>query len=131
MGHHLIALLVGACLVTGASALADEVVVFSTNTAALALSPDDVEAATRQSDTEGAGLSFRLAPAASRDFADLTAGAIGQLMTLTVCGEVLVEAVIRERLEGRGYVAFDTLAEAHWYASRMTGETPCDGPRGD
>ena len=129
MGCHLTALLLAAGLVAGTSAIADEVVVFSTKSGVLALTPDDVEDAAPQFGGEGAGLSFILAPAASEAFADLTERSVGQLMTLAVCGDVLVEAVIRERLEGRGYLALDSLAEAHWYASRMTGEAPCDGTR--
>lgn len=129
MGRHFSALLLAAGLVTVTPALADEVVVFSTKTAVLALSPNDVEDAAPQFGGEGAGLSFILAPAASKAFADLTEQSLGQVMTLTVCGDVLVEAVIRERLEGRGYVALDSLGDATWYASRMTGDAPCDGTR--
>ncbi len=129
MVRHLTAFLIFAGLVVGTSAIADEVVVFSTKSGVLALTPDDVEDAAPQFGGEGAGLNFILAPAASKAFADLTESSVGQLMTLTICGYVLVEAVIRERLEGRGYVALDSLGDATWYASRMTGEAPCDGPR--
>ncbi len=129
MGRHLTAFMLGAGLVAGTPALADEVAVFSTKTAVLALTPDDMEDAAPQFGGEGAGLSFILAPAASKAFADLTESSVGQMMTLTICGDVLVEAVIRGRLEGRGYVALDSLGDANWYASRMTGEAPCDGTR--
>ena len=131
MGRHLTVFLLAIGLVAGTSAIADEVVVFSTKSGVLALTPDDVEDAAPQFGGEGAGLSFILAPAASKDFADLTENSVGQMMTLTVCGDVLVEAVIRGRLEGRGYVALDSLRDATWYAPRMTGDAPCDGPRGN
>ena len=96
-----------------------------------ALVPDQVEEAAPQFGCNGAGLRFVLAPEASSAFADLTERAVGQMMTLTVCGDVLVEAVIRGRLEGRGYVALDSLGEATWYAARMTGKEPCHGSATD
>ncbi|WP_413717593.1 hypothetical protein [Silicimonas sp. MF1-12-2] len=72
------------------------------------------------------GLDFRLAPDAGRLFADLTEGAIGQEMSLDICGDTLVTATIRERLDGAGHVAFESLGEAVFYATRLTGEITCD-----
>ena len=128
---HLFALFASAGLAIGTWALAEDVVVFATKAGALALSPEDITDAAPQFGETGAGLNFILAPTAAKAFADLTGDSIGQMMTLTICGDILVEAVIRDRLEGRGYVALDSLGDATWYASRMTGEASCDGPRED
>ena len=58
-------------------------------------------------------------------FSDLTGRNIGSALSLFVCGDELVTAIIRARLEGAGQVALDSLGSATFYAARMTGEKPC------
>jgi preprotein translocase subunit SecD len=91
----------------------------------LRLSPEDVSEAKPLFGEQGAGLSFLLTPEAGAAFSDLTGRNIGSDLSLLVCGDELVTANIRARLEGAGQVALDSLGSAVFYAARMTGETPC------
>jgi preprotein translocase subunit SecD len=103
----------------------DAVAVFRTGSEALAMGPGDVTEASPQFGEDGAGLRFRLSPEAGAVFSDLTGRSIGKELTLFVCDTLLVSAVVRDRLDGNGYVALESLGSAVFYASRMTGEKPC------
>ena len=107
-------------------AVADEVVVFRSDEDTLVLTAADFADAQPQFGDQGPGLSFLLAPDASKAFANLTEASIGQTLSMIVCGEVLIEAVIQSRLEGRGAIAMDSLSEATWFAARMRGDAPCE-----
>jgi preprotein translocase subunit SecD len=105
---------------------ADAVAVFRTGSEALAMSPCDISEASPQFGEDGAGLSFRLSPDAGAAFSELTGRAVGEELSLYVCDTLLVAAVVRDRLDGNGYVALESLGSAVFYAARMTGEKPCD-----
>ena len=120
-----------ACLAAVAlsSAQADEsqpaAILFRVAGEDLRLSPGDVSAAKPLFGEDGSGLSFVLTPEAGAAFSDLTGRNIGSALSLFVCGDELVTAIIRARLQGAGQVALDSLGSATFYAARMTGEKPC------
>lgn len=116
-----------ACCLAG-SAIAEPVTVFTTQSGTLSLTPKDMADAAPLFGAQGPGLAFRLRPEAARAFGELTEASIGQVMSLHVCGDLLIEAVVQMRMVGNGQVALDSLGDANWYAARMRGDEPCDKP---
>ena len=98
---------------------------FETDGEILEITAADVSEAAPLFGDQGPGLAFELAPDAGVEFADLTERAKGQTLTFSVCGEVLVRAVVQERISGRGQVGLDSLGEANFYARVLNGEISC------
>ena len=110
----------------GSAATADTVAEFITPGGTLSVLPEDVHDAVAQLETQGPTLWFRLGPDASVDMAALTSASIGQMLTLKVCGELVVEVRVQERITGSGMVTLDSMDDASRYADRMRGDAPCD-----
>ena len=89
-------------------AVAEVVTEFATKSGTLVLTADDMADASPQFGPDGPGLAFQLQPEASETFADLTEASVGQTMSLRVCGDLLIEAMVRGRLAGAGLLE-DTL----------------------
>ncbi len=71
-------------------------------------------------------VAFTLSRPASREFADLTGAAVGQVMGIHVCGRLLSEPIIRDRITGgQGIVSADSSAEATILAEMLLGLADC------
>ena len=71
---------------------------------------------------------FALRHEAAATMAELTGGAIGEVISIGVCGEVLVEPVVRDQLFGVGLLTVDSREEAVRVAEILRGERRCPGP---
>ena len=111
----------------GWPALAGDAIIarFETATGFLEITAADVAEAAPLSGEQGAGLAFELSREAGAAFADLTDRATGDLLTVSVCDEVLARAVVQGRLSGRGQVQVESLAEASRFARVLNGEISC------
>lgn len=71
-------------------------------------------------------LQFILTEPSSVAMGDLTGAMIGQTLTVSLCNIDLVEAVVRERISGRGLINMPSIEAAIAAAEVLTGETACD-----
>ena len=115
----------------GGAAWAEDVLAFETKAGALTFSADDIAEAAPQFGAQGAGLMFALNKGPAAAFTALTEASVGQRLTMLICGEVVVSAVLQERLSGTASVPLESLGEATWFAARLSGEEPCDHDSSD
>jgi hypothetical protein len=70
---------------------------------------------------------LRVMPGAAEDLARLTGEATGQTMTLSVCGTVLMEAAVHDRIgSGTIYLAGTTMIRAEAMRALWHGRARCD-----
>ncbi|MCC5973728.1 MAG: hypothetical protein JJT81_06705 [Rubellimicrobium sp.] len=69
---------------------------------------------------------FTLSRPAAQQFADLTGNAVGQVMGIHVCGRLVSEPTVRDRIVGgQGLLSADSHAEAIALAEMMLGVAEC------
>lgn len=68
---------------------------------------------------------FSLAQDAALAMADLTGAMVGETLTLSLCGEVLVSATVRERIAGRGIINLPSIEAAIATADVLNGDADC------
>lgn len=73
----------------------------------------------------GHSVVFRLNEEDGAAFSALTGRLIGQVLTLSICGEVLAKPVVRDQISGTGIVPVSDLETALAYVFALKGEAPC------
>lgn len=110
-------------VVLASTAAAAEDLVFEGGGTRLALPTSDAQAVFMHGNPS---VQFALGDEAAQAFADLTGGMIGESLTVSLCGIDLVQAVVRERLSGRGIVNLPDIEGALAVAEVMRGDAGCD-----
>lgn len=73
----------------------------------------------------GHAVIFRLNDADGAAFSALTGRLIGEVLTMSICGDVVAQPVVRDRLSGSGVVPVADLETAVAYVLALKGEAPC------
>lgn len=101
---------------------------FSSLSGSMALSAREITEAKPVFDNGAAGITLRLSDAAAGEFGTLTARSVGEVMTLSVCGDDLLSATVQAPIES-GMIGVTTQGPeiAARYARVLGGEIGCDG----
>lgn len=73
----------------------------------------------------GHSIIFRLSEEDGAAFGALTDKLIGRVLTMSICGEVVAEPLVRDRLSGSGIVPLPDAETAVAYTAALKGDTSC------
>ena len=96
--------------------------VFRSDETLLAVSPANVEAVVMHGQPS---LQFRLTDTDSVAFENLTGDNIGNVLVVSLCDRVLVEAVVQERLSGVGILNVSSIEASLAASEVLRGEKSC------
>ena len=92
----------------------------------LALTPAHIAGAAVKTNDGGPQLYFMLTAPAGRAFAKLTGKAVGEPLTLRICGQTLATAIIRTPIEsGAVVVPVPDIPKGEHFADILSGRTGC------
>ncbi|NNJ67767.1 MAG: hypothetical protein HKP54_06975 [Boseongicola sp.] len=70
-------------------------------------------------------MQFELDALSSTAFSNLTAGIVGETLTISLCNRPLLEVIVRERLDGRGILNLPTIEAAIAVTHVVEGKADC------
>jgi len=121
---RMISIAAACCLLLGlpSAVLSQTNLVFQTDEAHLEVIAEKIEPIFMQGQPS---VQFELDALSSTAFSNLTAGIVGETLTISLCNRPLLEVIVRERLDGRGILNLPTIEAAIAVTDVVQGKADC------